>query len=118
MPYTAEDIFGSVAAETVEVTPAGATKPIRLRYPTFREWHEITIEHRKCGQEKLDPSADLIARTIAICVADGQGRRKLSDAEASALLEASPRQVMDLYTKCWETVLRNDDNAAQEEAKN
>jgi hypothetical protein len=118
MPTTAEDIFGTATPDVVEVTPAGAAKPVRLRYPTFREWHEITIEHRKAGADKRDPSADLIARTIAICIADGQGRRKLTDAEASALLEASPRQVMDLYTKCWETVLRNDDDAAKGEAKN
>jgi hypothetical protein len=118
MPTTAEDIFGASAPETVEVMPAGATKPVRLRVPTFKEWHEITIAHRKCGAEKLDPPAELIARTIAVCVADSHGKRKLTDAEAAALLEASPRQVMDLYTKCWETVLRNDDAAIQEEAKN
>jgi hypothetical protein len=118
MPTTAEDIFGVSAPETVEVTPAGATKPVRLRVPTFKEWHGITIEHRKCGAAQTDPPADLIARTIAICVADSQGKRKLTDTEAAALLEASPRQVMDLYTKCWETVLRNDDDAIQEEAKN
>lgn len=118
MPTTAEDIFGSVQPATIEVTPAGASKPVRLRTPTFREWHEITIAHRKCGIDKVDPPAELIARTIAVCIADSSGKRKLTDQEAAALLEASPRQVMDLYTKCWETVLRNDDEAIQEEAKN
>lgn len=119
MPTTAEDIFGTVAADTVEVTPAGASKPVRLRYPTFKEWHEIWVEHRKCAADKIDPPADLVARTIAVCVADAKGRRKLTDAEASALLEGSPRQVVDLYKKCFETVLKDsDDEAIQEEAKN
>lgn len=118
MPTTAEDIFGTVTVDTVEVTPAGASKPVRLRYPTFKEWHAITIEHRQCGTEGTDPSAELIAKTIATCVCDAQGRRKMTDAEASALFEASPRQVMDLYKQCIETVLKNDDDAVKEEAKN
>lgn len=118
MPTTAEDIFGALPTQPVEVTPVGATKPVRLRYPTFREWHEITLEHRKAATAGVDPSADLIARTIAICVADSQGKRKLTDAEAAALLEASPQQVMSLYVRCWETVLKNDDQAIQEEGKN
>lgn len=118
MPTTAEDIFGTVTSDTVEVTPAGATKPVRLRYPTFKEWHAITLEYHKCKVDGIAPSAELIAKTIATCVCDAQGRRKLTDAEASALLEASPRQVVDLHEKCWQTVLKNDDEAAKEEAKN
>ena len=118
MPTTAEDIFGAMQSQPVEVTPTGSSKSVRLRYPTFREWHEITLEHRKAAATGADPSADLIARTIAICVADSAGKRKLTDAEASALLEASPQAVMHLYVKCWETVLKNDDQAIQEEGKN
>lgn len=118
MPTTAEDIFGTVNSETVEVTPAGSSKPVRLRFPTFKEWHQITVEHRKCAKDNADPPAELIARTIAVCISDASGKRKLTDAEAMSLMDANPRQVMDLYNKCYETVLKQDDAAVQEEAKN
>lgn len=112
---TAEDIFGGLTSEPIEVTPPGATKSVRLRYPTFAEWYELVCAQRKLAGE--DPPAELIAKTIAVCVAGPDGGRRMTDDEASILLTSSAKWVAWLYTKCWETVMRDDDDTVGEDAK-
>lgn len=116
MPSKRLDELVGVSEELVEVTPPRATSAIRLRYPTFGEWHAISIAHRQLDGK--DPPADLIAKTVAVCVADENGNRKYKDADLPALLETKPRLLMWLYVQCWETVLRNDEAAVREEEKN
>lgn len=111
----AEDIFGGLASDPIEVTPPGTTKPVRLRYPTFAEWYALVCEQRKL--EGGDPPAELIARTVATCIAADDGSRRMTDDEAKILLGTRPQPVIWLYTKCWETVLRNDDEVVGEAAK-
>lgn len=112
----AKDLFGIAAREPVEFTPPGASKSVRLRWPTFAEWFELTTEHRAC--EGRDPTAEMVAKTIAVCLADDKGGRLLSDAEAAELMTEDPRAVLAVYVRCWETVLKNDDQVVKEVEKN
>lgn len=112
---SAEDIFGGLCTKPVEVTPPGATKSVFLRYPTFAEWYALVAEQRRL--DGGDPSAELIAKTIATCISDAEGKRRMTDAEATILLGTKPQPVMWLYKTCWETVLGDDDDAVAEAAK-
>lgn len=107
-----DDLLG-LADEPVVVTMPRTKKEVRLRWPTFEEWHALAAAHRQL--EGKDPSADLIAKTVAVCVCDEQGRRKYKDSDLAALTSSGPRTLMYLYGKCWETVLRNDDQAVRDE---
>lgn len=114
MPTTASDVLGPRTEKTIEVTPPGA-KPVLLRLPSFREWYDITVAHRKLDG---DPPAELIARTIAVILSRPDGSRLMTDAEAASLMDADPRVVMWLYAKGFETVLKNDDEKIKELEKN
>ena len=111
MPKSLDEIL-SIADEPVEVRPPRAKSPVLLRWPSFDEWHSLSVAHRQLDGK--DPPAELIARTVAICVADQNGERRYKDADIPALLQTSPRLLMWLYVKCWETVLRNDEKAVKE----
>ena len=108
MGLTSEDIFGTGPREPLEVAPPGASKAVRLRWPSFGEWHALALKHRKL--EGKEPPADLICETIATCVATPDGKRRMTNAEASVLLESDSRLVMWLYVKCWDTVLKSNDD--------
>ena len=47
-----------------------------------------------------------------------RGERRYKDADLQAVLATSPRLLMWLYVKAWETVLRNDEKAVKEEEGN
>jgi hypothetical protein len=113
MPQPLDDLL-SLADQPVEVHPPRAKSPVYLRWPTFAEWHALSVAHRKLAG--ADPSAELIADTVAVCLANADGSRKYQSGQE--LLEASPRALMWLYVKAWETVLRNDEQAVKEEEKN
>lgn len=117
MPINIDDIFGKTETTTVEVTVPGVEKTILLRYPNFKEWHEIVIAHRECGEAKTDPPAELITKTIAVCMSDSKGNRKLTDDEANEVMRAQPGHVMALYQKCFETVLKDNEAEIQKKAK-
>lgn len=106
----------ALADAPLAVTPPRAKTPVYLRWPSFAEWHDLSVAHRKLAGE--DPPAELIARTVATVLADESGKRRYRDDQAGELLEASPRTLMWLYVKAWETVLRNDEKAVQEEEGN
>jgi hypothetical protein len=108
------EIFGD-SDDTVSVTPPGGTKAVRLRYPTFQQWHELAKAHQ--GLDGGVPDAKLIARTIATCVADESGK-PLGDAGIQAVMAGPPKRVMWLYRKCWETVLKSDDETVEQIEKN
>jgi hypothetical protein len=103
----------ALADEPIEVTPPKAKKPVRLRWPSFAEWHELAVAHRKLdGQE---PPAELIAKTVAVCLADEDGNRKYGDGDLEQLLQGNSRILMWLYVTCWQTVLKNDEEAVKQE---
>jgi len=102
-------------SEIVTLTPPGMSKPVHLRYPTFAEW--MTLVHDHQGLDKKTPPAETVARTIATCLCDEGGKPVGKDVTAS-VLKASPRVVMWLYQRCWETVLRSDDETIKEKEKN
>lgn len=110
------DALLNIADAPVEVTPPRAKSPVTLRTPSFAEWHAISVAHR--ALEGKDPPAELIARTVAVCVADANGERKYKDADLPVLMETSPRLLLWLYVKCWETVLKNDDAEVRADEKN
>lgn len=111
------DVLGLAARPVVEVTPPKASKPVRLRYPTFAEWYKLTTDHRRVGPGN-DPPPDLVARTVATCLANADGSRMFTDEQAAGLMDADPSAVLWLYVKCFETVMKNDDEAVAEVEKN
>lgn len=115
MKKTLDELL-TLADPPVEVTIPKSKNPVRLRWPSFDEWHGISVAHRRLKGE--DPPAELVAKTVAICVADKDGGREYADADIPRLLEGDPRVLMQLYVKCWETVLRNDDQAVRAEEGN
>lgn len=116
MAISEQDIFGDVSSGVVSVTPPGASKPVYLRNPSFAEWHELARLHNSLDGKP--PEAALIARTIATCLATADGK-PITDASArDAVLKSSPRLVMWLYRKCWDTVLRSDNETVEAVEKN
>lgn len=105
----------SIESDVVTLTPPGCEEPVYFRHPTFSEWHALAKAHRQLKGE--DPSAELIAKTISTCLADASGKA-LGDAASGRVMKASPRRIMWLYRKCWETVLKSDDDVVQEIEKN
>lgn len=110
MAKSLDDLL-ALADAPVEVTISKGKRPIRLRWPSFQEWHDLSVAHRALKGQ--DPPAELIAKTVAVCVANAEGGREYSDADVPALVAGDPRVLMQLYVKCWETVLRNDEQAVQ-----
>ena len=113
---TADDIFGWAAAGPVEVQPPWSKAPIRLRYPTFAEWYELVCAHRKLDVDgvRQDPPAELLAKTVAYCVAGDDGKRCLT---VEQVLERRPSEVVWLYQEACRTVIRDDDELVGEVAK-
>lgn len=116
MSVDVEDLSEGMS-EVVSVIPPGSKKPIYLRYPSFGEWYEVAAAHN--GLEGRPPAAELITKTLSICLCDESGKRiAATPSESKKLLECSPKRVMWIYRKCWETVLKNDDAAVEEVEKN
>lgn len=109
---TLDQMFG-LEDGLVEVRPPRAKAAFKFRYPSFSEWHELASAHRSL--KGSDPSADLIARTVAIVLADDKGERLYADADIPKLMESSPRTLIWFYVKAWDTVLRNDEQAVRAE---
>ena len=101
-------------SETLLVTPPGCSEPVYLRYPTFAEWYSLATAHRSLAGDA--PPADLIAKTLTVCLCDASG--KPLGVEAAKLMQSSHRRVMWLYQKCWDTVLKSDDTVVGEIEKN
>lgn len=115
MPKKLDDLLG-LADEPIELQPPFSKAPIRLRWPSFAEWHELAVAHRQLKDK--EPPAELIAKTVAVCLANEDGERKYKDGDLAELLASSTRSLMWIYVQCWETVLRNDEQAVKEEEKN
>lgn len=105
------------AGDTVAVTLPGSPKTIYLRYPSFDEWHQLAKAHWQCERDGKGVDAALIARTITTCLANQDGT-PLAGTDQAAIMKASPRRVMALYKKCWDTVLRSDEETIGEAEKN
>jgi len=101
----------------IEVEVPAWNNSVFLRHPTFKEWHGIVSEMKKSGEGGKDPSAELVARTIAVCLSDADGKRLLSDFESQKLLNKDIAPVMFLYQECWRTVLSSH-NKIEEAEKN
>jgi hypothetical protein len=77
---------------------------VDLRYPTFSEWHSIALEHRRLNG--AEPSAELIARTVAVVLANPDGSRMFPPEEVGQVEAMPPKAVMELYVSAWGGVLR------------
>lgn len=102
---------------TVAVTLPGSAATIHLRYPSFDEWHHLAKAHWQCERDGKGVDAALIAKTITTCLANADGT-PLAGADQASILKGSPRRVMALYKKCWDTVLRSDEGTVGEAEKN
>lgn len=101
-------------SDVVTVTPPGSDEPVHLRYPSFAEWHSLAKAHRDL--DGGTPPADLIARTLTVCMCDAEG--KPLGMEAGKVMKFPHRRVMWIYNRCWETVLKSGDQVVQELEKN
>jgi hypothetical protein len=86
---------------------------VDLRYPTFSEWHTVALSHRRL--DKAEPSARLIAETVAVVLANPDGSRMFSADEVADVEALPPAAVMELYVAAWGSVLRGPE--ATDEAK-
>ena len=75
---------------------------VTLRYPTFKEWMDVVRESRDCEGK---PTAEQIARTVSVCLANEDGTRMFRAGEHSDLLDLGHEAVMYLHGECWKTVL-------------
>jgi hypothetical protein len=106
-----EALAAPVRLETVDVPPLGGA--VDLRFPTFAEWHSIALEHRRLAG--AEPSAELIARTVAVVLANPDGTRMFTADEIDQVEAMPPAAVMELYVAAWGSVLRGPE--ATDEAK-
>ena len=91
---------------------------VLLRYPTFAEWYSITCPVRELHKQGKEPTADLIARLVAIVVSTPDGNRQISDAEAVRLLEKAPEPMMAVWIEAFATVMRMNDEDLEATEKN
>jgi hypothetical protein len=90
---------------TVEVSVPGWPDSVLLRYPTYGEWQRIVAANIAAGN---DPPPETIVQTVGTCLANPDGSRMLTDAEALALLQQDASAVVFLYKECCRTVLKVD----------
>ena len=110
------DALLAVCSESGRVEPVlvpALGVEVDLRYPTFAEWHSIALEHRRLGGS--EPSAELIARTVAVVLANPDGTRMFTADEVDQVEAMPPAAVMELYVAAWGSVLRGPE--ATDEAK-
>lgn len=101
-------------SDVVTVAPPGSDELVCLRYPSFAEWHSLAKAHREL--DGGTPSAELIARTLTVCLCDAQGNPL--GLEAAKIMKSSHRRVMWIYNRCWETVLKSGDQVVKDLEKN
>jgi hypothetical protein len=104
MPIGREDILKrSTPRPPVEV-PIAEWGSVLLRYPTFAEWYSVVQPMRQLAG--AEPSADLIARAVAVVLSNPDGSRMLTDHEAARLMEKEYSAVMRVWNRAWETVMK------------
>ena len=86
---------------TVYVPALGDT--VMLRYPTFKEWMDVVREGKEC---EGNPTADQVARVVAICLANEDGTRMFKAGELGDLLDLGHEAMTFLHAECWKHVLR------------
>jgi hypothetical protein len=105
-------IFGEIESRNIEVTPPGASKSVYLAPPPTSEW--ISLVREVQALEGKTPDASLVARVVATCMVDENGKRLKSDALRKELVETTPHVVMWLYKHCWKTVLKVGDETIKD----
>lgn len=98
---------------TVEVSVPGWPDSVLLRYPTYGEWQRVVSMNQAAGN--TDPPPETIVHTIGVCLANPDGTRMMTDAEALELLIQDAAAVVFLYKECCRTVLRVDGKVEQAE---
>lgn len=89
---------------TVSVSVPGWPDAVALRYPAYGEWQRVVAANMAAGT--ADPPPETIVQTIGVCLANPDGSRMLTDAEALELLRQDAAAVVFLYKECCRTVLR------------
>lgn len=104
---TREQIRGLKPARgTVSVSVPGWPDAVLLRHPSYGEWQRIVALNM--AADGKEPPAETIVQTIGVCLANPDGTRMLTDAEALDLLTQDAAAVVHLYRECCRTVLRVD----------
>lgn len=116
MPICRDDVLKRSAPRPPVEVAIPEWGAVLLRYPTFAEWYSIVQPMRQLAG--AEPSVDLIARAVAIVLANPDGSRMLSDPEAARLMEKEYTAVMRVWNRAWETVLKFTDADLEAAAKN
>ena len=99
--------------------PISVTMPtwgeVFLRYPTAEEWHDIVSAQQGSGDGI--PPLSLICRVMATCMADDQGNRLMSAADARRLHDRDAAAVMQMFQKIMATVMVVDDQQVSDAEK-
>jgi len=91
---------------TVAVSVPGWPDSVLLRYPSYGEWQRVVTLNMSVGGG--EPPPETIVQTIGVCLANPDGTRMLTDAEALELLMQDAASVVFLYKECCRTVLKVD----------
>jgi hypothetical protein len=118
MAFSREDAIQKAAPRPVVTVYDKDWGDVNLRWPTFGEWHGLVTPHRKAKALGEEPSAELMARTLAVCLANPDGSRMLTDHEAGKLMEREHLPVMRVYMQCWQTVLKFGEDEVEQAGKN
>lgn len=97
MALTLDDLLERVAVRPPVEAEVPRIGKVWFRYPTIEEWHDITIAHRKVG-DNLAP-VELMARTVAMVLCNEDGKPVMTAEDARQLHGGDPTAVMNLYKK-------------------
>jgi hypothetical protein len=118
MAFSREDAIRKASLKPVVSIHDPEWGEVLLRWPTFGEWHGLVTPHRQAKARNEEPSAELMARTLAVCLSNPDGTRMLTDHEAGKLMEREHLPVMRVYMQCWQTVLKFGEDEVEESGKN
>ena len=86
--------------------PVAVTVPVvgevLLRYPTYAEWHSIIAAHKNVTGA---PPPEVVARTVALVLAEPDGSKMLTEAEARQMTDNDCDMVAAIYRAAIDTVL-------------
>jgi hypothetical protein len=104
MPLSRETVLSKLACPVRAVAIEGEADSVEMRSPTFLEWHDLVRRHRELNGS--EPPAELVAETVAVCLANPDGSRMFPAEEAESVRGLPPEFVMRVYVAAWQTVLR------------
>lgn len=104
MSLSRESVVSKLVRPVHPIAIEGESDSVDMRSPSFMEWHELVRRHRELNG--AEPTAELVADTAAVVLANPDGSRMFPEAEAESVRLLPPEFVMRVYVAAWQTVLR------------